>query len=62
VLERYRQVGALIYRTDQQGAITIDTDGRTYRVTPFVQPRRPRGRTPTQAVEDWLTLTQFGQP
>jgi competence protein ComEC len=61
VLERYRQVGALIYRTDQQGAITIDTDGRTYRVTPFFQSPRPRGRTPTQAIEEWLELTQFGR-
>jgi competence protein ComEC len=61
VLERYRQVGALIYRTDQQGAITIDTDGRTYRVTPFLQSVRSRGRTPTQAIEEWLELTQFGR-
>ena len=38
VLARYRQIGAAVYRTDQQGAITIDTDGRTVNVTPFVRP------------------------
>jgi competence protein ComEC len=38
VLARYREVGAAVYRTDQQGAITIDTDGQTVNVTPFVRP------------------------
>ena len=38
VLARYRQIGAAVYRTDLQGAITIDTDGRTVKVTPFVRP------------------------
>jgi competence protein ComEC len=40
VLARYREVGAAVYRTDQQGAITIDTDGRTVNVTPFVSLRQ----------------------
>ena len=42
VLARYREVGAPIYRTDEQGAITIDTDGRTVSVTPFVRATRSR--------------------
>ena len=37
VLARYRAAGAAIYRTDEQGAITIETDGRTVHVTPFVR-------------------------
>ena len=35
VLRRYRDVGAAIYRTDADGAITIDTDGKTVTVTTF---------------------------
>ena len=49
VLQRYRDIGAAIFRTDQDGAITLDTDGysidvhtftgRSLHVTPM-QPRR----------------------
>jgi competence protein ComEC len=35
VLERYRNIGAAIYRTDQDGAVSIETDGITVRVTAF---------------------------
>ncbi len=42
VLARYHQIGAAVYRTDQQGAITIDTDGLTVNVTPFVRPAARR--------------------
>ena len=35
VLERYRHIGAAIYRTDKDGAVTVETDGTTVRVTAF---------------------------
>lgn len=47
VVQRYREAGAAIYRTDQDGAIAIETDGRTVRVRTFT------GRT--------LTLTTTGR-
>ena len=52
VLARYRQIGAAVYRTDQQGAITIDTDGRTVNVTPFVRPVST-GRAGSRQRGDW---------
>ena len=39
VLERYRNVGAAIYRTDQDGAVLIETDGTTVRVKTFTNRR-----------------------
>jgi len=35
VVERYKNVGAAVYRTDQDGAVSIETDGRTVRVAAF---------------------------
>ena len=49
VLQRYRDIGAAIFRTDQDGAITLDTDGYSIDVHTFtgrslhvtqMQPRR----------------------
>jgi competence protein ComEC len=47
VLARYRDLGAAIYRTDHDGAVTVETDGTTMRVKTFT------GRT--------LTLTTHGR-
>ena len=35
VLDRYRAAGAALFRTDRDGAITVETDGRTVTVTTF---------------------------
>jgi competence protein ComEC len=42
VLRRYREIGAAVYRTDVDGAITLETDGRRVTVTTFTGARRPR--------------------
>ena len=39
VIDRYREVGAQIFRTDQDGAVTIDTDGHTLEVRTFTGQR-----------------------
>lgn len=36
VLERYRAVGAEVFRTDRDGAVTLDTDGSAIRVRTFM--------------------------
>ncbi|HTZ41332.1 MAG TPA: DNA internalization-related competence protein ComEC/Rec2 [Syntrophales bacterium] len=38
VLERYRQTGAAIFRTDVHGAICVTTNGKGYEVVPFKNP------------------------
>jgi beta-lactamase superfamily II metal-dependent hydrolase len=35
VLDRYRAVGAEIFRTDRDGAVTVDTDGVSATVRTF---------------------------
>ena len=35
VLQRYREAGAEIFRTDQDGAVTLDTDGTSMEVRTF---------------------------
>ena len=47
VLERYRSIGAAIYRTDQDGAVSIETDGTVVRVKTFTNRK--------------LTLTTYGR-
>jgi competence protein ComEC len=42
VLQRYEEVGAEIFRTDRDGAVTVDTDGKSVRVQSFT------GRTYSQ--------------
>ena len=40
VLERYRLIGAEIFRTDQDGAVTVDTDGHSLEVSGFTGRRQ----------------------
>lgn len=35
VVQRYRDIGAAIYRTDQDGAVMMETDGQTLRIRTF---------------------------
>ena len=35
VLDRYREVGAEVFRTDQDGAVTVDSDGYSLAVHTF---------------------------
>jgi competence protein ComEC len=39
VVERYRSIGAAIYRTDLDGAVTVETDGHTVHVRTFTNRR-----------------------
>jgi competence protein ComEC len=59
VLSRYREIGAAIYRTDEHGAITIDTDGKSIAVVPFVRPpvRMTHVRTLVEAIDQWIRVT-----
>lgn len=51
VLARYADVGAAVFRTDEDGAVTVTTDGHGVSVetvagrTLVLEPRDPRGRT-----------------
>jgi len=38
VMERYRQTGAAVFRTDVHGAVRVTMDGRRYEVVPFKSP------------------------
>ena len=37
VLKRYQNLGIKVYRTDKNGAITITTDGKDYRIRTMSQ-------------------------
>jgi competence protein ComEC len=37
-IERLERLGTQIYRTDQDGAIVVTTDGSTMRVVPMIVP------------------------
>ena len=39
VIDRYREAGAQIFRTDQDGAVTVDTDGRALEIRTFMGQR-----------------------
>ena len=39
VLRRYQEVGAIVYRTDVHGAVTVETDGRRLTVSTFTGAR-----------------------
>ena len=43
-----------------QGAIAIETDGRTVQVTPFVRSVAKEALTPARWIERWLRLTWYG--
>ena len=51
VLDRYQAAGAAMFRTDQDGAVTVDTDGTSLDVLTFTGRRlrvpQPRGRERT---------------
>lgn len=47
VLDRYKHIGAAIYRTDQDGAVMVETDGSTVRVATFT------GRKLTLTTHGW---------
>jgi competence protein ComEC len=42
VLERYRAVGAEVFRTDRDGAVFVETDGRTVSVKTYNNPTETR--------------------
>ena len=44
VLERYRAAGAEIFRTDQDGAVTVTTDGYSLHVDTFAEQTEPPRR------------------
>ena len=49
VLERYRSAGVTIFRTNRDGAVSIDSDGQSLSVTPWIKKSNPdfmKRRTP----------------
>ena len=54
VLDRYRAAGAEVYRTDQDGAVTVTTDGHSLNVHTFVT--HGRNREVTKKNEESISL------
>jgi competence protein ComEC len=50
VVRRYEQHGSRVLRTDEQGAITIVSDGRDYQVFPLFPPQRGSRETAVAGV------------
>jgi competence protein ComEC len=46
VQERYRSTGALCFRTDVNGAVTFESDGRHVQWRTFLKPPRPESQSP----------------
>ncbi|MDE2845158.1 MAG: DNA internalization-related competence protein ComEC/Rec2 [Gemmatimonadota bacterium] len=53
VIERYRRLGAEVFRTDEGGAVMIRSNGRSWDMGYFAPPR-PLGPTPGQVVDGFL--------
>jgi competence protein ComEC len=60
VVQRYRDVGSAIFRTDQDGAVTIDTDGRSLDVHTFTG--RQLGLTATTVYHEDTKNTKSTKP
>ena len=60
VVQRYRDVGSAIFRTDQDGAVTIDTDGRSLDVHTFTG--RQLGLTATTIYHEDTKNTKSTKP
>jgi len=63
VLERYREAGAEVFRTDQDGAVTLETDGQSMDIRTFtgrtlhVTQMQPRKHEDTKDSNAPRTLT-----
>ena len=60
VIERYRQRGAAVYRTDLGGAVIIRSDGRNWGMEYFAPPE-PLGPSPRQVVAGFLLTAKSPQ-
>lgn len=61
VIERYRQRGADVYRTDLGGAVIIRSDGRTWGLAYFATPK-PLGPSPRQVLDGFLLTGKAHRP
>ena len=61
VIERLESVGAAIYRTDRDGRITVETDGRRVRVTTYQSSSDAATRPPSPAASHPAALAPAAQ-